>query len=498
MNLANEIPAGELDEGADRDLAGIGAGLRWSLINQILLRMGTFGSGIVLARLLLEEDFGVYAIGFTVVNLLISLNDLGLILGVVRYPGDPQVAARTAWTMTSVASLTLYAGAFLAAPLLADLVNAPESTGVIRLMAIVVLMDGLAAVPAALLARRFQQGRQAAAELLGMVVTVGVSISLAAADYGAWSLAWGQVAGNAATLIMLLVLSDRLPRPGYDAAVSRELTRFGLPLAFSTLVEQGVLNADYLIIGILLGTEPLGVYLLAFNISSWPISVIAFGVRRVSIVAFSKLSDQRDEMVTSFVNTLGVLLGLGTFVAVMIAALAPGLVEFVYGPRWAAAVTPLRLLAILGVARMAVMFMFDLLIGDGRSPIVLRIQLAWLTALVPTLWIGADLDGTRGVAIGHLVVIGLVVLPLFIHSLRRSGVSTGSVAAASVRPFLAALPAAIVAAGTASRFESPILQLTFGGLIGTAVFAAAWVPGNRSIAWLIDQRRAATSQESRT
>jgi len=471
------------------DLSGLGSGLRWSVINQVVLRIGTFGSGIVLARLLLPEDFGIYASGLAVLKLLMAVNDLGVILGVVRFKGSPRVAAATAWTMSTGTSLVLFAGAFLSAPLLADAMGSSHATGVIRLMATMVVFDGLAAIPSALLTRAFLQGRQAAAELIGLSANVVLSIVLASNGAGAWSLAWGQVTGNAVTLMVLVLLSDSLPRPTYDRLVARQLASFGVPLAFSTLVEQGVLNADYVIIGATLGTEQLGIYLLAFNISSWPISIITFAVRRVSIVAFSKLTEQRERMAESFLHTLAVLLGAGAFVAVLLSALAAPIVDTVYGARWAASATPLRLLAMLGLARIAVMFMFDLMIGDGRSRTVLRLQATWLVFLVPALILGTNMDGIRGAAIAHLIVTIVVVLPMFTLALRPSGVHPNDIFKVAIRPLVSAVPTALAAIAVASTVGADPLKVVVGGTAGAVVYLAVWLPRNRSLQWLASQRR---------
>lgn len=485
----DDPPPDEDSTVAHDDLSGLGSGLRWSVVNQIVLRFGTFGSGIVLARLLIPEDFGVFAAGLAILNLLMSVNDLGLILGVVRYKGDPAEAARTAWTMSTSASVVLFLGAFFSAPTLANVMGTPGATGVIRLMAVMVIIDGLAAVPSSLLSRAFQQGRIAVGELLGLVASVGVSIYLAVEGYGAWSLAWGQVAGNGVTLIVLFFLAQPLPRPGYDPAVARRLATFGIPLALSTLVEQGVLNADYVIIGAVLGVKPLGIYLLAFNISSWPISVITRAVRRVSIVAFSKLSEQRDRLTESFVNTLSVMIGLGALVAILLSTLAGAVVETVYGAKWLDAATPLRLLALLGVVRVAVMYMFDLMIGDGRSRTVLRLQTLWLLVLVPALLVGTYTDGTRGTAIAHLAVTSIVVLPLFVLALRPSGIRPGPVMAAWIRPAAASVPAFLTTLGVASLVDHPALEVLLAGSAGFVVFVAAWVPSNSSLRWVADQRQ---------
>ena len=64
-------------------------GLAWSSLNNLVLRAGSFLVGIVLARLLTPEQFGVYAIALTVQAVLMTLADLGLSADLVR-SDDPE------------------------------------------------------------------------------------------------------------------------------------------------------------------------------------------------------------------------------------------------------------------------------------------------------------------------------------------------------------------------------------------------------------------------
>ncbi|MFD1048260.1 oligosaccharide flippase family protein, partial [Kibdelosporangium lantanae] len=90
--------------------------LKLSLLNTIVGKAGTFLTGIVLARLLTPADFGVYAVAFVALIALLSLNELGVSLAIVRWPGDPERIRPTVTTISTVTSLAVYAACFFAAP----------------------------------------------------------------------------------------------------------------------------------------------------------------------------------------------------------------------------------------------------------------------------------------------------------------------------------------------------------------------------------------------
>ena len=242
--------------------AGLGhkvrRGLALSLLNNVLSRAGTLLVGIVLARLLTPEDFGVFAVALVALNALLSVNELGVSLALVRWPDDPRRIAPTVTTLSIAFSVFLYAICFVAAEPYATAMNAPDAAGVVRLLCLSVLIDGLTATPAQLLTRSFQQGRRLAVDLVNLTLTMGTAVSLAAAGAGAWSLAWGRLVGAIVSSLVLFRIASSWPRPGFDRRQTGALLRFGLPLAGASLLVFAMLNVDYLVVGSVLGTVALG------------------------------------------------------------------------------------------------------------------------------------------------------------------------------------------------------------------------------------------------
>jgi PST family polysaccharide transporter len=159
-------------------------GLLWGLANNGLSRLVSVASGIVMARLLAPRDFGVFAVALLASDLLMSLNDVGLIAALVRQQGDVRAAARTAQTLVLVNSVVLYALLFWLAGPFAAAVHAPDATPVVRALALTIVIDAFSAVPAGLLTRALRQDRRALADLSGIAVGVGVSVVLAVAGLG--------------------------------------------------------------------------------------------------------------------------------------------------------------------------------------------------------------------------------------------------------------------------------------------------------------------------
>jgi PST family polysaccharide transporter len=213
---------------------------RWSLINTVVMRLGNFAAGVVLARFALgPAAWGVYGVAQTVLLVLLSANELGIGLAVVRWDGDVRRFAPTVLTLSTLSSSLFYVVLFAAAPHLATALGSPGATGVLRVMCLCVVLDGVSQVPAGILTREFAQGRRMTIDALNFVLSTAVTLVLAFHGWGAMSFAWGSVVGNVAALVGCVLAAPGSLRFGWDAVQARALLRFGLPLAGASLLALG-------------------------------------------------------------------------------------------------------------------------------------------------------------------------------------------------------------------------------------------------------------------
>jgi PST family polysaccharide transporter len=448
----------------------------WNLAGVVVGRGGTLVSGLVLARLLAPEDYGVFAVALVALLFVANLNDLGVEQVLVRWPGPVTGVAPTARTVILGSSALQFALLFLAAPSLAGALGAPEAAGVIRLLAASIVVGGAFAVHSALLTRDLRLGRRTTADVIGLVAGLGLTLGLAVSGAGVWSLAWGRVAGNTLTGVLHACLSGHRVPFRFEREVARRLTAQGLPLAGATIVTVAVLNTDTLVVGRVLGPVELGFYTMAFNLSSWPVSVFGVAAWRVAVAAFARLQADPERLRAAFLRALGMLLGVALPVCVLLAALAEPLIRFLYGARWLPAAGALTLLAGLGALRVALQLADDALVAVGRGATVLVLQLTWLAAVVPALALGASVGGIAGAALAHVLVALFVAVPLHLFALRPLGIGGFGIVRAVGRVAIgaaAALAVGRVAGSLLGGTDLVVLAVSSFATLGVyAVFAA--------------------------
>ncbi|MEY2230428.1 MULTISPECIES: lipopolysaccharide biosynthesis protein [Streptomyces] len=456
----------------------VGSAAKWSLINTVVMRLGNFATGIVLARFFLgPEAWGVYGIAQTVLLVLLSANELGVSLAIVRWEGDPRRFAPTVLTLSAASSCLLYAVLFAVAPAVAGVLGSPEASGVLRVMCLCVVLDGLSQVPAGFLTREFAQGRRMAVDGLNFVLSTAVTLLLAVDGWGAMSFAWGSVVGNVAALIGCCLAAPGTLKFGWDREQARALLRFGLPLAGASMLALGVVNVDTMVVGSALDPLALGFYVLAFNISGWPVRIISEAARRVSFAGFSRLADSPQALAAGFARALGVVMAGTVPICVLLAALAAPVVELIYGERWLPAARALPWLMALGLVRIGCELAYDCLVAIGRRRSLIGVQGLWLIVLIPVLVIGARTGGIVGVAQGHVLVAGAVVVPVFLLALHRGGIRLGTVARACAWPLLGGTVMAAVLLLLERYLGGGVFALLATGAAGTLCYVLCVLPG---------------------
>ncbi len=395
--------------------------LAWSVLNTAVSKLGTLAVGIALARLLGPEAFGTFAVAMVALMAVLSFNELGVSLAIVRWQGDPHLIAPTVATVSIVSSVVLFAACYAVAPTYTAAMGDPGATPVVRLMFVALLINGLVASPAALMQREFMQKQRMLVDQVNVWLGAVVSITLAMVGMGAMSLAVGRTAGSVVSAVLFIWYAPRGLRLGLDRSLLRPLLRFGLPLAGSSVIVFAAGYADQIVVGAMLTPKELGFYVLAFNLASWPVAMFSQPLRSVAPAAFARLRDDPSAMTSSLKWVIGVLAAVAFPVCFLLAGASTPIIHVVYGDQWAGSAPILAWLALLGALRILFELAYDYLVVLGKTRTIFGIQIVWLVVLVPALVGGATLSGTEGVAAAQFLVALMLVLPLYMYRIAGTG-----------------------------------------------------------------------------
>jgi PST family polysaccharide transporter len=285
------------------------------------------------------------------------------------------------------------------------------------------------------------------------------------------SLAVGQLTGALAGAALFIYFEPRSLRPGFDRSRAGALLRFGLPLAGSSIVVFAASNVDKLIVGAVLGPVPLGLYVLAFNLSSWPATIFSLPVRAVAPALLARLQGDRQAMRATFLSAAGLLAAVTLPACVLLAAASAPLVRFLYGQVWAPAAPVLVWLALLGALRILFELVYDYFVVLANTRVVFTVQVIWLLALIPALYLGVRAWGPAGAGAAQFAVGLLVVLPMYLYELSRAGIAPATLGSRVALPLAGAAAVAVAGVFATRTIPGDLAVLVVAGLAGLAAMA---------------------------
>jgi PST family polysaccharide transporter len=220
----------------------------------------------------------------------------------------------------------------------------------------------------------------------------------------------------------------------------------------------------------------LGFYQLAFNISSGPVAIIAPAVQQVSYAGFSRVADAEKGFAQAFNRALSLLMALAVPACVLLATLAAPLIRALYGERWIPAADALSLLAVLGLMRVAFVLINNCIVAADKRSTLMGIQVLWMAALIPALFVGTRLGGITGASAGHVFVAAAIVAPPSLVALSRAGITVRSMARACFRPALGGALMAVAALLTSRLASGGVGELAAAMAAGAAVYLPVVYP----------------------
>lgn len=446
-------------------------GSLWLGGNSIVMRVSNILVMVVVARIVAPNEFGVFALAVVAHAAIVTSAELGIGAAIARRDLDADAIAPSAVTI-SVGLSALFGGllALFADPV-ATALGSVEAASALRILSISVALSGVFVVPSAQLQRDFRQDVIFNTSLIGTIVGSGVLIWLALVGDGAEAFAWSRVAGQLITGVLVVVALAKRYAPGWHGPSVGLLLRFGVPLALANLLSQVVTNVDYVFVGHALDLRDVGLYTLAFNVSSWASSVIASVLNGIVLPAFSAVRANDGDVIGALRTSTRVVSLVAFPIAALTCGLAGPLIVTLYGERWADAAGVVVILSVYGAIAAVGQLFANILIASGRTVVLFSVQIAVLVVLLPALWLGISWMGLVGAGLAHVATAVLITLPVYVLSVRRVlGGGLDAMARGAGWPLAAASIAGGVAYAVSLALPQPWLQLLVGGASGGLVY----------------------------
>ena len=376
------------------------------------IQLVSWASTVIIARLLTPSDYGLMGMAAVYLGLVALVNEFGLTAAILRGRDldDSQIAQIGGFGIALGAVFCL-ASVGAAIPI-ARFYGEPAVRVIVTVLSLNFIFSSASVLPRSLLARELDFRRLAWIDGATNIVQMTCTIVLAFLGFRYMALVLGSLVGRVAGAVLA-----NIARP-HRVAIPRQIRSISESMLVGWHVVVGRIswytyqNADFAIVGRVLGKVALGAYTIGWEIATLPVERVSALVGQVTPGVFSTVQADRPALRRYY---LAVVEGLAfiTFPgAVGISLTAPLLVPVLLGDKWAAAVLPLQLLAFYAGLRSIDTVTPQVLIYTGHSR-----QSMWYTVLaaivLPLLFLFGARWGAAGVAFVWIVAYPLVVSPIY-------------------------------------------------------------------------------------
>ena len=366
-------------------------GLFWRSLEGIGSQGMNFIVQLVLARILMPEDFGVVAILSIFINLANTFVLSGFSTALLRKKNAQELDFCTVFYVEVGISLLMYAIIFFTAPYIAIFYENSGITAYLRCFSLTIILGAFSSIQTTVLRFRMDFRSSCIANMGGIFVQGVVGIALALLGFGVWSLIISQIAYRFITLFLLVVLAHWVPKFKFSFRIVKELFSYSWKLFVGWLI--GTLYADVfsLIIGKAYNEATLGHYTKGQSIPQVVNKTVTQITTAVMFPAISKSQGNGGLVKEQTRKMLSVSAAIIFPIMAGIAAAAEPLVMVILTAKWSMAIPIIQLLCIssaINVVSNANMQTFNAI---GRSDVFLRCEIIkrGLTILLVliTVWI---------------------------------------------------------------------------------------------------------------
>ena len=378
------------------------SGLIWSFIDNIASLGISFIIGVILARLLSPNDFGLIGMLSVFIAISQSFIDSGFKQSLIRKQNCSQVDYSTIFFFNIATGLLFYLILFISAKSISVFFHEPILKGLIRVLGLSLIINSLSIIQSTILTKRIDFKLQAKISVIASIISGTISIYLAYTGWGVWSLAVLMLAKYTMNLLLLWFWAKWTPVWLFSLKSLKELFSFGSKLLVSGLIDTIYKNLYYIIIGKYFSALELGYYARADQFQALPSSNIQNIIGRVSYPVLLTIQDDIPRMREAYKKIIKSTM-LITFVLMLgMVAVAKPMIYSLIGEKWDSSIIYLQMLCFVGMFYPLHALNLNMLEVQGRSDLFLRLEIIKKILALPIIIIGV-IWGIKTMILGMMI-----------------------------------------------------------------------------------------------
>lgn len=357
-------------------------GLKWDIVGKLINQFVGFFITIVLARLILPEEFALLAMITAFSSFVNGFVNFGFSSAIIQKKSVSSEELSSVFVINILLGILITITFYFSASFIARFYQHYELKSIAQVLSTTFVISSFGLLPWALMEKRFQFKLRMQVSVLSAVISGSLGVALAVKGYGVWSLVYQTVVNEFCRSFLSFILVKFRPKPVLNFHCLGGLSKIGLPIMLSGLMGSIFLRLDYLLIGKFFPSSILG---LLFRAKSFRELIVRFSSESVGRVLFPVFSEKQNDRVwisNTALKSITMLIILVSTVTALLLVVDFELFYFLFGKKWFGAVRYFRLLLLSSITYPVVTVCTNVLIGLGKTKRFLIIDVVEKSGLV--------------------------------------------------------------------------------------------------------------------
>ena len=358
----------------------------WTAFEMLFSQGAIFIVGVILARILSPEDFGVIGIITAFLAISNSIIEGGFTSALLRKIDSDDNDYNTVFFSNLIVGILLYFLLLLFSESIAEFFELSILEVTLNYSGAVLIINAISMIQRTLLSKQLNFRFLAIISIIASFVSGLVAVLMAYNNYGIWSLVALLLLKPSTQTLLLWSFTKWRPSINFSTRSFNELFNFGYKVLVAGLINTIYKNIYYVLIGKLFSPAALGYYTRAEQFQS-PISGnISRAISKISFPILSTLQDDGPKLKLGFIKFLKFSFFLTCIIMSGIAAMAKPIILLLIGSKWSTSIFYLQLMCIPGILYPLQILHLNLLLIKGHSNLNLKLEIIKKIILFPLVY----------------------------------------------------------------------------------------------------------------
>jgi teichuronic acid exporter len=358
------------------------SGFFWAIIQQFSSQGISFFVSIILARLLLPEEFGLIALLSIFVGIGIVLFEAGLSQSLIRTE-DPDIEDySTVFYFNLIVSFVIYIIIYFSSPYIAKFYNQPLLNSISRWYCLIFITNALSSIHFTRMTKQMQFKKELTITIPSLIISSVVGVYMAYYGYGVWSLVGSALTQSFAVALQMWIRSDWRPVLQFNKLKFYYHFNYGYKLTLSGILDSLFTNIYVFIIGKFFAPAQVGFYNRADALKQLPVSNISAVLNKVTFPLFAEVKEDNARLKEIYRKIMQMVLFFVAPILLIMAALGEPLFRLLFTEKWLPAVPYFQILCWAGILYPIHAYNLNILKVKGRSDLFLKLEVIKKTMIV--------------------------------------------------------------------------------------------------------------------